>query len=262
MNLRLKISFIIVSFLFSFQWLRAEQLLDKDRKAEIITGLTEGWNSWERVSLNGKFKMEGLPLSPSMKIFMIRDSLIVISLRAPLMGEVGRAEITQDSVLMVNKMKKTYFKEPTNYISAFYQGSLSELQDLILRRPVLAGFGNLAEADAELIEIYEDAAGDFSLIPGDGALAPMVSYGYLISSDLKPEVLLVIPESNPEINVLLNFSDRKNGYQIEAVYESPDINEACILELDNPEWEKGEISLLNIKNNYRRLSPADFIKSF
>ena len=188
---------IAVILLFSVSMHAEEKKLDSSSRNEMIDSIVSDWDSWEKLSLSGKFKMEGLPLSPSVKIFMERDSSIIISLRAPFVGEAGRLEVTPDSVLAVNKMKKTYCKESLEGFMAYYPGTLSDLQEILLGRVVLPGFGTLMETDYDNVEIYTDDYSEFSLIPSENALLEGVSYGYLIDGTMKPTVLLIIPESNP-----------------------------------------------------------------
>lgn len=81
------------------------------------------------------------------------------------MGEVGRAEIYADSLLVVNKMKKTYVAEPLTGFMANYPISLSDVQNLLLGRPVVVGEGLLSSGSPESIELFYENDGQLSMIP-------------------------------------------------------------------------------------------------
>lgn len=133
----------------------AQTQVSPERCGEMIDSITSRWLPWNSVSISGKLKMAGLPVSPSMKIYMKRDSALFISLRAPFMGEVGRAEILGDTIMVVNKMKKTYVKESIEKALDHYPGGLADLQDLILGRIVIPGKGLLESGHSPQLEIYE-----------------------------------------------------------------------------------------------------------
>lgn len=100
----------------------SQNIVDADERLLAVDSITASWEAWTSVGISGKFRMAGLPLSPSVKIYMVRDSSIFISLRAPLVGEVGRAEIADSTLLVVNKMNKTYVEEPIARALAYYPG--------------------------------------------------------------------------------------------------------------------------------------------
>ena len=74
----------------------------------VINDIIDSYMPWQSAEFSGKLKTDKLPVSPNVKIYMVRDSLLQISVRAPLLGEVGRLNLTHDEVLVVNKMKKIY----------------------------------------------------------------------------------------------------------------------------------------------------------
>ena len=238
----------------------AEELSDEE-KQEVIEILDNTPVDWKKVSISGKFKMQGLPLNPSLKIFMERDSLVVISLRAPFLGEVGRCEITPDSILVVNKMKKTYCKESLEELMRYYPCDITDVQDLLLARVVFPGVGNEIYEDPDLLEMYYQDD-QLALVPDESMLLEGFSYGYLMDNYLRPTLLLVVPDENPDLNVTLMYEYLKKGYDIVASYQSPDAYYKATLELDEPIYNSDEISLIKINSKYQRLTPHQFLSSF
>lgn len=248
--------------LVSQGYLAAQNPLSAKESKEVVDAITEPWNDWETLTISGKLKMPGLPLNPSVKIFMDKDSLIRISLRAPLMGEVGRAEIEGDSILVVNKMKKTYVKEPISTFMSRYPVTLGDLQSLLLGRIVIPGGGTLTSELEQVIELYPEADEEYSLIPCADFELEEFSYGYLINADLQPYVLLVIPADKPEINVNVTYEYYDKGYNIVASYVSPDKIYGGTLELDYPTEGGSPIEPIKLNNKFVKLTPEQFMKSF
>lgn len=257
-----RIVFALFMILFPVGSCLAQTAVDSEKKVEIVDSISSGWDDWSEVSISGKLKMDGLPLSPSVKIFMERDSSVVISLRAPLMGEVGRAEIYSDTLLVVNKMKKTYVKESLEQAFAYYPGTLSDVQNLLLGRVVIPGEGLLGREIASSIELFPEEDDKYSLIPGEGHELDGFNYGYLIDGSARPEILLVIPTSNPDINVSLTYDYFPKGYDLTVLYQTSDKSHGGTLELDAPVWGGNPIDPIKLNNRYTRLNISDFIKSF
>ncbi len=63
---------------------------------------------WTDLSMQGKLTFDGLPMSASVKIYMKRGESIILSARAPFIGEVARVEATPDSIVFINKHTNCY----------------------------------------------------------------------------------------------------------------------------------------------------------
>lgn len=241
---------------------RAHEAVGATIRHEVVDSIASRYDDWHTASISGKLKMEGLPVSPSVKIFMERDSSLIISLRAPFMGEVGRAEIYADTLLVVNKMKKAFVKEPLSQALAYYPGTLSDVQNILLCRPVIAGLGVLTPEIADAVDLYPEADGQFSLIPVEECALDGFNYGYLIGLLYRPAALLVLPMSKESTVVSVAYDYREKGYDINVAYESPETNKGATLELDFPVWDGSAIQPIKINDKYTQLNFSDFMKSF
>ncbi len=240
----------------------AQTPLTPEQRSEVIDSVSSRWNDWQTVSISGKFKMAGLPLSPSMKIYMERDSSVLISLRAPLMGEVGRAEIVGDTILVVNKMNKTYVEEPIEKTLAYYPGGISDIQDLLLGRIVVPGYGTLSPELADMMEIYASGEGTAAVVPCEAAMLPGFNYGYIVDADWLTDTLMVVPLEKPGVVVTLAYEYFAKGYDIEFAYESEKKNYRAVLELDEPQWDGKGFDRIKLASKYKKLPFDKFIKSF
>lgn len=240
----------------------AQTLVEESAKMAFVDTIAASWTPWETLSVSGKFKMGGLPVSPSVKIFMQRDSAILISLRAPFVGEVGRAEIVDSTLLVVNKMNKTYVEEPIDKALAYYPGGISDLQDLLLGRAVIPGYGLLSPDIADAVEVYAEDDGSSTLIASEEARLEGFNYGYSFTPEYLLGALMVLPLQHPDVAVTFTYQYYTKGYDIEFVYQSEKRNYRALLELDTPDPEGNGFDRIKLGNKYTKLSFDKFIKSF
>jgi len=240
----------------------SQTLVREPEKLAFVDSVTASWTPWETLSVSGKFKMAGLPVSPGVKIYMQRDSLILISLRAPFVGEVGRAEIADSMVLVVNKMNRTYVEEPIAKAFAYYPGGISDIQDLLLGRAVIPGFGLLSPDIAESVEIYSEEDGSSTLIASEEARLEGFNYGYSFTPEYFLGALMVLPVNRPDVAATLTYQYYTKGYDIEFVYQSEKRNYRALLELDTPDPESSGFSRIKLGHKFTRLSFDEFLKSF
>lgn len=241
--------------------LSAQTPVDPETRHELIDSIESPWNDWERVSINGKLKIAGLPLSPSVRVFMERDSSIYISLRAPFVGEVGRAEITDSTALVVNKMKKVYVEESLDKVFSFYPGSLSDLQNLLLGRVALPGLGLLSHDVEEQVDLYAEQDGTYSLVVNEEYSLPGINYGYVFDDAYWPVALLVLPVDKPDVSVTISYEYFDNGYDMGVFYRSDDRNYQATLELDDPVWDGKPFDRIKLNDKYRKVELKDFMKT-
>lgn len=216
---------------------------------------------WDVASIDGKLKMKGLPLSPSLKIFMVKDALISISVRAPFVGEAVRITLTPDSVLAVNKMKKTYAKESIADFLRYYPGDLADVQDLLLARFFVPGF-DVAESDLnELVDIfYQD--NQFNVVPKGEAVISGIDYGYIIDQAFNPLVLMVLPQARPDIQIAAFYRYNLTGYDLQLAYQEGEKAMDLTLELKNPVFSGEMPAPIELNNKYKQLPFSDFIRNF
>lgn len=93
----------------------------------------------EWLSLKGKIDVvkENLDITLSVNIKHRRDSIIWVSVSAPLGIEVIRAQVTADSIYFLNRTKKTWLVEPLHRIKEIlkYDFGFEKLQEMITANP-------------------------------------------------------------------------------------------------------------------------------
>lgn len=236
--------------------------LSPSQKVEVIDSLTLGWPEWQTAGINGKLKMAGLPVSPSVRIYMERGKSILISLRAPLVGEVGRAEINDSVALVVNKMGKIYVEEPLAKILSFYPGGISDLQDLLLGHMVFPGSGRLSRDIAADVDVFAAEDGSVVVVPGADMLLPGINYGYTVIPAEGMMTLIAMPEGGDDTVGQLDYTFFENGCDLAFKFISPKKNYRLTLELDNPDWSARPIDPISLNGKYTRVDIDKFMKSF
>lgn len=219
------------------------------------------YSEWDVATISGKLKMKGLPLSPGIRIFMQKDSLIEISVKAPLMGEVGRIILNNNKVVGINKMNKSYSQSSIKDFLSLYPGGLSDIQSLLLGRIVVPGYGLMRNELADIMEIYEIEEG-LALVPVDSASIEGIEYGYLIDEDFKPLLLLVTSESRPDVLFQVTYEYMPGGYDLSFTSVDGAKSLSIGLELNDPEWKGSPLSEIKLDKKYREMSIEDFIKNF
>ena len=78
---------------------------------DLITKVNSTTTEYKWINIRGKLKINnqdsGVPLGFSIK--MAKDSLIWISITAPIIGEVNRVMISRDSIYSIDRTKSTWF---------------------------------------------------------------------------------------------------------------------------------------------------------
>ena len=123
---------------------------------ELIKKINSKNISPEWASLNSKIKInkEGQETKINAQIRIKKDSVIWISVKAPLGIEVFRTMITPDSIYYMSRMHKTYFAKNISYIKEVIKVDVSfiKLQEILFASPNIT----VLNSDKENYEILKD----------------------------------------------------------------------------------------------------------
>ena len=132
--------------------LNNSSLLEK----ELIEKINSRNISPDWTSLNSKIKVnkEGQEVTINAHIRIKRDSIIWISVKAPLGIEIFRTMITSDSIYYMNRMNKNYFIKHISHIREIVKTDVSfaKLQEIIFASPKIT----VLNSDKENYEILKD----------------------------------------------------------------------------------------------------------
>lgn len=235
----------------------------KTRDTEAIRTILSNYTPWTNVEFSGKLHYEKLPVKPTVKIYMEKDELIQISLRAPLVGEVGRIEMTRDSLLAVNKMNKTYCRESLDRIEQTLPGALSYVQSFLLGRVIVPGRGELDASNAAAYDFITDTEGGWMLVPSGNSPTDIVgaSYGYSISPQGRTRALLVNVDGKG-ISAGAIYDYTGGGVSISLSVDTPRKDIAGSIDFDSVKWGGKRMSPVNLGGKYRQTGIRQFVSSF
>ncbi|MCM1370229.1 MAG: DUF4292 domain-containing protein [Candidatus Amulumruptor caecigallinarius] len=201
---------LIAAFLFSTGLqLRADDVMRK---------ILDNHTVWNSAEFSGKLKTDKLPVSVTLKIYMLRDSLIQISARAPFVGEVGRLTIGTDSIEIVNKLKKVYCRESMDNLQKVYPALIADLQGVLLARVVKFGSGPLDVVSFSDMTIEPGNDGQWLITPPlkSDSLFPL-NYGYVVSENGRV-ANLVVSVASKDIVFQIDYSYENRGEQMDITY--------------------------------------------
>ena len=240
----------------------AQDPVGKKETKEIIAMIAEAQTPWERVELSGKLKMDGLPVSPSVKIYMERGNRIDISVRAPFVGEVGRLQADVDSILVVNKMKKNSWSASREEIAQKYPGGLELLQSLLLGQVYVFGEGVIAPEMSALFNIFTDTEAGWLLMPKPNYQVPGARYGYVVAEEGVAESLVVEREDSDDF-LQLDYKGKKNGkYDLDLWLAMGKKDIQATLQFDAPKENPVPMQPITLDSKYTPLSIKEFFGRF
>ncbi len=177
-----KLRYLITCLLLSLAVLSssAQDLLSGKKATSVASEIASNYKTWTTAGWSGKVKSAMLPVTVTAKTFMQRDSLTLISLRAPLIGEVARVEIDRSAITVVNKMKKRYVRLPIAAYGDLATTLHSNIQDILIGRVTLIGEGTLSKSNCKDLDVYKVDEDIYLLSTTLNLGETSVNYGYAV----------------------------------------------------------------------------------
>lgn len=225
----------------------------------VLALVTSGYADWESAEFNGKLIYDKLPIKPGVKIYMRRDSLLQISLRAPFLGEVGRLMINDRELLIVNKMKKKYCLESTENLKKIYPGLISDLQSLLLARAVVFGSGELSADNSKGVKVSSDNENGWMLIPEGMAGLIDMNYGYIVNAAGRTQAFMAaIPGHDVDLQVKYSYPGK--GERMDVEFSKKGKSTDLSLEFNSVKWGGTPMPAMRL-DRYERVGIKEFISS-
>lgn len=161
----------------------ASRLMTLEEVAVAADSIVANYDAdWSDLSMEGKLSFDGLPMSVGVKVYMKRGEAVILSARAPFLGEVARVEINQDSVTLINKHTRTYNVQPLDGLDVDRKAYLSDLQDILLGQVAFPGYGRLTAENAFLPQWMALASGEALVYPSPELQTQGTEYGFVMDS--------------------------------------------------------------------------------
>lgn len=227
---------------------------------EAVNTILSRYMPWQNVTFNGKVRSDRLPMSPTVRIYAENGTLLQISLRAPLIGEIGRAEITPTEALVVNRWKKTYFRESMDNITSTYPHILSDIQNLLLGRVVLLGSGVLSLDNLNEVELVKADNDEWAIVPRQKPVNGKLNYGYITAPGGRTEALYAEMEGRPE-SLAVTYEYVDNAMDMIFDLKTSGGSTRAMLDFTSVRWGGERMAPINVNNGYTRMSVQEFLKN-
>lgn len=198
------------------QELQTKELTQKEG-TKLAKEIASGYKPWNKAGLEGKISGSMLPVSANIKIYMERGELMLVSVRAPFVGEAFRIEADKERIMIINKMNKCYSELPIEGRTDL----LEQVQSLLLGRVVIFGRGELDAKNGKGLKFYAlDSVDEISpeadcadpgwlIMPDSGS--EEINYVYSVDSEYRITgvILNILRETIHSLNL--------NNYDAEAL---------------------------------------------
>lgn len=231
--------------------------LSEPERSGVLDRIISLYTPWQKLLLNGKLRDAGLPLTVSLKVYMEKGKRILLSARAPFVGEALRIDLSQDSLIIINKMKKTYCRESAEGLLDFYPGAIDDFQSLLLARLVVPGEGELSPSNQSLVDIGVSGEG-FLIMPHDDGDPSALLFGYQTDylGRLESQTLSI---KDKELSI--NYSHSRSGdYTIRILLSGLRHDFKATLDFDVPLPFDTLPAPANITSKYRRVPIREVLK--
>lgn len=217
-------------------------------------------DDWQELSMQGKLTFDGLPVRPTIKIYMKRGESVIMSARASLLGEVARIEISRDSVTFINKHTRTYNSQPISAFTSVYPGGIADIQDILLGQIAIPGQGRLSHELAQRAQ-WISIPGQGTLIYPEAALQlPDADYGFI--ADPTDWHLAAFALGLPRASAFIEtgYLYGEEGWTLQLKITLADKPMQGNLQLSYPDYEPTPMQLSDAGARYRKVDIKQLLK--
>lgn len=252
-----RISSIIAILIFSLVGVvKAETIALDSIKSDILSSYTD----WKSVELNGKLYMDALPVNPSVRIYMEKDSVMMISVRVPLKGEIGRIEIKGDELLGINRWNNVYCRETlSGLFGKSLPAKLSNLQDIFLARIFLLNEGSISRSNIDEM-VFETDSNDYCVVlPKEQPYPDIMQYGFITNNVGELSDIYAATVGNA-VSVLISYAYSKKNTEINFDVQTIKKSYALRFKFDEPKWEASAMQSAVITSKMRQVGIKEFLQ--
>lgn len=208
---------------------------------------------WEELSMQGKLSFDGLPIRPSVKFYMRRGEAIILSARAPLLGEVARIELSPESLVIINKYTKKYCTFDMSSYTARYPSMVADFQDILLGEIVFPGFGRMTSDLADKSFWSYESDGIF-ILPDKQLQWQNMGYGFMVDipSFKLRDIILFFLSTDLELDFSYLFGIEGWTLGLVGTLHGRDLNGS--LQLSYPDYFPVPVEFTDVDERY---TPSD-----
>lgn len=215
---------------------------------------------WTDLSMQGKLSFDGLPMSVSVKVYMKRGEAVILSARAPFLGEVARVEVSQDSITLINKHTRTYNVQSLESLPVDRQAYLCDLQDILLGQVAFPGSGRLTPDIAGLSKWIALPTGETLIYPSVELQTPGVEYGFVMDSEFWQlrSFVMMLQQSGVVLQTKYQYGDKGWTLGLEIILPKKKMNGE--VQLSYPDYEAAPLEFTVLGSKYRKVDFKQLMK--
>lgn len=226
------------------------------------------YNEWTTFKTSGKFTIGGVAsFSSSMQLAMVKGKAISISIRPFLGIEMGKLYITEDSIVIVNKMEKYYIAERLQLITNGIPFNINDMQNIFLARMFELGKGGVTTDAETLKSITADAEGLMNV-----KFEPKnMGFDYLFAVNKDLEVKnLTVSFTGSQSDFFVNYYDYQTSVagkiadtiEMLSKFGEKDFSLKFVYDSSRNEWNGDVDCSIQINSRYSRVDGEAFFTSF
>lgn len=216
-------------------------------------------SDWNELSMQGKLNFDGLPMSVSVKMYMKRGESIILSARAPFLGEVARVEVCQDSVILINKHSRTYNVQSFTALDVDKKAYLTDLQDVLLGQVAFPGHGRLTPELASLSRWIALPTEETLIYPSGNLQVAGTEYGFVMDSIYQLQsFVLMLKKTRVVLETKYQYGDKGWTLGIEISLPKKELNGDA--QLSYPEYDPTPLEFTELGTKYRKVDFKDLLK--
>ncbi|MDE6741576.1 MAG: DUF4292 domain-containing protein, partial [Muribaculaceae bacterium] len=239
----------------------ASRLLTVEEIAVATDSIIAAYDAdWTDLSMQGKLSFDGLPMSVSVKVYMKRGEAIILSARAPFLGEVARVEANRDSITFINKHTRCYNVQPLKGYGMDPTAYLSDLQDVFLGQVAFPGHGRLTAENALLSQWIALPTSEALLYPGVELQTAGTEYGFVLDStdwQLRSFVLM-LQQTGVVIETKYLYGEK--GWTLGLEVSLPKMKLQGEVQLSYPEYDGTQLEFTVPGGKYRKVDFKQLLK--
>lgn len=214
---------------------------------------------WERLSMQGRLQFDGLPMRLSVKVYMERGKSVLMSARAPIMGELARVEILGDSITLINKNSRTYNVISLQPVASGYPDILSDLQDILLGQMAFPGQGRVTQPLASQARWINMPDSRTIVFPDESLQLPGSQYGFVLDDAMQLSAFAIaVIQAQLEVQTTYLYGNEGWTMGIDIMVRGKDMHGG--LELSYPDYSPNPLQPTVLDKHYRKVDFRELMK--
>lgn len=215
---------------------------------------------WTDLSMQGKLTFDGLPMSVSVKVYMKRGESVILSARAPILGEVARVEANQDSITLINKHTRTYNVQSLQGLPVDRRAYLTDLQDVLLGQVAFPGHGRLTPANAMLSQWISLPTGETLIYPGADLQTAGTEHGFVMDSECWQLKSFVLMLGQAGVMIETKYLYGEKGWTLGLEISLPKKKMAGEVQLSYPDYTPAPLEFTKLGGRYRKVDFKELLR--